>query len=136
HFSSANSSDPRGGTLAYLWDFGDGTTSTAANPQHVFTLACGYTGCKYTVTLTVTSSVSGASGSAGLIIGVGEPPIATITSPDASLAYKVGDVISFGGLGHDHVEGDLPPEDHSWQVIAHHCPGDCHPPCRLHQPRA
>ena len=31
-FSSAGSSDPEGGALTYSWTFGDGTTSTAANP--------------------------------------------------------------------------------------------------------
>ncbi len=31
-FSSAGSSAPGGGQLSYLWNFGDGTTSTAANP--------------------------------------------------------------------------------------------------------
>jgi gliding motility-associated-like protein len=39
------------GTLSYLWDFGDGTTSTDRNPAHVF----GKRGI-YTVKLTVTSS--------------------------------------------------------------------------------
>ena len=33
-FSSAGSSDPEGGALTYSWAFGDGTTSTAANPTH------------------------------------------------------------------------------------------------------
>lgn len=47
-FSSAGSTDPSGGTLTYLWDFGDGTQSTAANPSHVFS-APG----NYTVTLSV-----------------------------------------------------------------------------------
>lgn len=40
------------GTLSYLWDFGDGTTSTAQNPTHLYT-----TPGSYTVTLTTTSSV-------------------------------------------------------------------------------
>src|SRR5207245_2625854 len=31
-FSSAGSIDPTGGTLSYQWNFGDGATSTAANP--------------------------------------------------------------------------------------------------------
>jgi glucose/arabinose dehydrogenase len=136
NLSSAGSSDPRGGTLAYLWDFGDGTTATVANPQHTFTLACGYTGCKYIVTLIVTSSVTGATGSAGMIIGVGQAPIATILSPDASLTYAVGDVISFSGKGHDTVEGDLPSADLSWQVIIHHCPGNCHTHFLVEQPHA
>jgi len=39
------------GTLTYLWNFGDGTTSTAANPSHTFT-GKGI----YTVTLVATSS--------------------------------------------------------------------------------
>jgi gliding motility-associated-like protein len=38
------------GTLTYLWNFGDGTTSTLASPSHVYT-AKGV----YTVTLTTTS---------------------------------------------------------------------------------
>ena len=36
NFSSAGSSDPNGSPLTYLWDFGDGQTSTAANPFHVY----------------------------------------------------------------------------------------------------
>ena len=36
-FSSAGSANPGGGSLTYLWDFGDGTTSTAANPSHTYT---------------------------------------------------------------------------------------------------
>ena len=48
NFSSAGSADPEGGTLTYAWAFGDGTTSTAANPTKTYT-ADG----SYTATLTV-----------------------------------------------------------------------------------
>src|SRR3954468_1187111 len=37
NFSSAGSADPEGTALTYSWDFGDGGTSTAPNPTHVFT---------------------------------------------------------------------------------------------------
>lgn len=47
-FSSAGSADPEGGALTYQWTFGDGGTSTAANPSHTYT-ANG----DYTATLTV-----------------------------------------------------------------------------------
>jgi len=41
-FSSAGSSDPEGGSLTYSWDFGDGTSSTAANPTHTYQSAGTY----------------------------------------------------------------------------------------------
>ena len=52
-FSSAGSSDPEGQSLSYLWQFGDGTTSTASNPTHLFS-ANG----QYNVTLTVSDGNS------------------------------------------------------------------------------
>ena len=42
-FSSAGSIDPEGSALSYSWTFGDGTTSTAANPSHTYTASGGYT---------------------------------------------------------------------------------------------
>jgi len=35
-FSSAGSYDPEGATLTYSWTFGDGGTSTSANPTHTY----------------------------------------------------------------------------------------------------
>ncbi|MEW5986196.1 MAG: PKD domain-containing protein [Chloroflexota bacterium] len=51
NFSSAGSTDPDGTVSGYLWDFGDGATSTEANPSHTYTAAG-----KYVVTLTVTDN--------------------------------------------------------------------------------
>ncbi len=48
-FRSEGSYDPDGYALNYLWDFGDGYTSTETNPSHVYS-APG----RYSVTLTVT----------------------------------------------------------------------------------
>ncbi|MFC5409888.1 putative Ig domain-containing protein, partial [Larkinella bovis] len=50
-FTGNTSYDPEGGALTYAWDFGDNTTSTAANPEHTFTTNSAST--TYTVKLTV-----------------------------------------------------------------------------------
>ena len=50
-FSSAGSSDPDGSIASYLWEFGDGATSTAANPSHTYTVPG-----QYVALLTVTDN--------------------------------------------------------------------------------
>lgn len=50
-FSSTGSSDPDGNIVSYLWDFGDGNTSTQANPSHIYNSSG-----SYTVALTVTDN--------------------------------------------------------------------------------
>ncbi|TQV67669.1 cellulase family glycosylhydrolase [Exilibacterium tricleocarpae] len=50
-FSSAGSTDPDGTITGYRWSFGDGSTSSAANPSHSYT-----NDGTYTVTLTVTDN--------------------------------------------------------------------------------
>jgi cyanophycinase-like exopeptidase/PKD repeat protein len=50
-FSSAGSNDPDGSITSYLWNFGDGSTSTQANPSHTYS-----TDNTYTVSLTVTDN--------------------------------------------------------------------------------
>ncbi len=57
-FSSSGSTDSDGSIASYLWDFGDGTTSTQANPSKSYAA----TG-SFTVSLTVTDNL-GATGSA------------------------------------------------------------------------
>ena len=52
-FTNNSTTSPTGGTLtSYLWDFGDGTTSTDQNTSHAYT-STGY----YTVKLTVSNDV-------------------------------------------------------------------------------
>lgn len=50
-FSSNGSTDLDGTVTAYLWDFGDGTTSPEANPTHLYTV-----GGPHLATLTVTDN--------------------------------------------------------------------------------
>ncbi|MFN0216033.1 MAG: PKD domain-containing protein [Saprospiraceae bacterium] len=53
---------------AYYWDFGDGQTSTEANPTHNY-LNCG----TYTVTLNSSNACAMASSSASVTVGIGLP---------------------------------------------------------------
>ncbi len=56
NFNSAGSSDPDGSIAAYLWEFGDGTSSTQANPSHLYTTAG-----NYVAHLTLTDNEGGTS---------------------------------------------------------------------------
>jgi glucose/arabinose dehydrogenase/PKD repeat protein/endonuclease YncB( thermonuclease family) len=122
NFSSAGTNDPNGRPISYSWDFGDGATSTAANPSHTYTTAGAYN-----AKLTVTNNVP-ASASATIKITAGSrPPTATITSPSASLLYQVGQTINFSGTATDFDGTPIADANLSWQIIAHHCPqGSCH----------
>jgi PKD repeat protein len=64
-FSSTGSADPEGQSVSYLWNFGDGAVSTAANPVHVFSQDG-----QYTASLTV-SDGEAATSSGPLLITVG-----------------------------------------------------------------
>lgn len=93
----------QGGTAAsYTWDFGDGATSTEANPMHTFT-----TEGTYTVKLVVTGS-DGSTASAEKTITVTAPQqssqslhiVKMVTTQDgknffdpAELTIKVGDTV-------------------------------------------
>jgi len=72
NFSSSNSSDPDGTIVSYAWDFGDGTTSTEANPVKTYSSAG-----TYTVTLTVTDN-SGLTGSTSAAVTVQQNQIVEI----------------------------------------------------------
>ena len=84
-FSSAGSSDPEGQPLTYSWDFGDGATSTAANPGHTYVQAGQYTarltvsdGVNTTLSTPITISVGNAAG--------GDDPVAARTERSSAPA--------------------------------------------------
>ncbi|MFE9909887.1 PQQ-dependent sugar dehydrogenase [Streptomyces clavifer] len=91
-FSSAGSSDPDGDPLGHAWKFGDGGTSTAANPAHTYT-ANG----RYTAELTL-SDGTGNTATASVVVTVGNtaptvrlelPADGAIIDPGAAVPFKV-----------------------------------------------
>ena|GEM_PF-280925 len=90
NFSSAGSSDIDGTIVSYNWDFGDGTTSTLANPSHTYTAAG-----DYTARLTVTDN-GGATATATVSIRVTAPP-----SEIGAVVYR----INAGGPSYTDTQG-------------------------------
>ncbi|KRV51199.1 glycosyl hydrolase [Wenjunlia vitaminophila] len=91
-FSSAGSSDPDGDPITFSWAFGDGATSTAANPTHTYR-----TNGQYPATLTVSDS-TGKSATASVLITVGNtaptvrldlPVDGRIIDPGAAVPFRV-----------------------------------------------
>ncbi|XVQ89138.1 PQQ-dependent sugar dehydrogenase [Microbispora siamensis] len=101
-FSSAGSSDPEGGALTYSWAFGDGTTSTAANPTKTYN-----TNGTYTATLTVRDP-QGATGTASVVISVGNTaPTVTVNTPAAGQLVSFGDSVPWSVTVTDPEDGTI-----------------------------
>jgi glucose/arabinose dehydrogenase/PKD repeat protein len=102
NFSSAGSSDPEGGALTYLWNFGDGTTSTAANPTKTYS-ANG----QRTATLTVTDP-GGRTGNASVVVTVGNTaPTVTLTTPVNGSPFSFGDTVPYTITVSDPEDGTI-----------------------------
>lgn len=89
-FSSAGTTDQDGDTLTHHWDFGDGTSSTAANPTHTYRQ-----NGTYTATLTA-KDPSGRTGSAAVRVVVGNTaPTVTLQLPQDGQLFSFGDAVPF-----------------------------------------
>ncbi|MFI7292988.1 PQQ-dependent sugar dehydrogenase [Streptomyces sp. NPDC050121] len=89
-FSSAGSTDQDGDALTYRWDFGDGGTSTSANPTHKYK-----SNGTYTATLTAADG-TGRTGSASVQIVVGNTaPKVVLETPKDGQLFSFGDAIPF-----------------------------------------
>jgi glucose/arabinose dehydrogenase len=119
-FSSAGSSDPEGHALTYAWDFGDGGTSTEANPTHTYPTAGAYQ-----ARLTVSDGVN-TSLSTPITISAGSVPSATILAPTDGARFRAGDVITYSGAGTDPDDGTLPASAFTWNIDFLH-DGHVHP---------
>ncbi len=114
HFSATGSYDPDTQDLAYIWNFGNGITSTLANPVYTYTLSG-----VYQASLRVEDPV-GASGMEQVTITAGDaPPQALITSPLTGTTYSAGDTIDYSGSGMDDKDGSLGGNNLRWDIALH-----------------
>lgn len=110
-FSSAGSSDPEGQPLTYLWDFGNGDTSSNPNPTYTYAAAG-----LYHPRLAVSDGVN-TTYSAPLSISAGNAPTPTILSPTVSdPQFVAGQVITFSGTATDVEDGVLPASAYTWNI--------------------
>ncbi|MDD5263751.1 MAG: Ig-like domain-containing protein [Candidatus Bipolaricaulis sp.] len=78
----------------YLWDFGDGSTSTQASPSHKYLMPG-----DYTVSLTVTDA-SGAMNTARRDVVVAEPPVATADNGGPYCPGQTIELYADGGVSY------------------------------------
>jgi PKD repeat protein len=100
-FSSAGTSSSNGEIISYLWSFGDGDTSSLANPGHMYTAAGTYT-VKLTVTDDQGTSASGST--TATIVSSNLSPIADANGPYSG---TVDNSISFTGEGTSDPDGTI-----------------------------
>jgi len=88
------STDPDGETVYWLWDFGDGETSTAQNSTHIYSDKG-----KYAVELTVTDDDGGSHSTTMEVAVVNLPPVVDFRISETSV--NVGDEVLFIDLSSD-----------------------------------
>ena len=115
-FSSQGSSSPAG-PLTYSWDFGDGGSSTQANPTHLYV---GTDIETFTARLTVQDPASQTATSSVDITLNSAPPVPTITTPTDETGYMPGQTVVFHGTATDPDEGALAPSALSWRILLYH----------------
>ncbi|MBI3449925.1 MAG: PQQ-dependent sugar dehydrogenase [Acidobacteria bacterium] len=115
HFDGTGSSDvDPNTTLTYAWAFGDGGTSTAAAPNHTYSIAG-----SYTASLTVSDGSLTSSASIRIVSG-NRAPTATISMPANGSFFNGGDTINFAGSASDPEEGTIPASGFDWTIVFHH----------------
>ncbi len=114
NFTSAGSSDPENNPLSFFWDFGDGQTSTQANPSHTYT-----NNGSYLAQLTVSDGVNTVD-AIPIVIQVGIAPTVTIGMPANNSQYKSGDSITYSVSATDGVGNDMNDNDIGVEILFHH----------------
>ncbi|MBL0343227.1 MAG: PKD domain-containing protein [Bacteroidetes bacterium] len=119
-FDGSQSTDPENLPLTYLWDFGDGNSSTLPNPAHVYNPGTSIP-VSYYAKLTVFDDI-GQSDMDSILISINNtPPNVQITS------FNDGDLYSMSGFTNLPLEALVTDAEHSqgelfyqWRTILHH----------------
>ncbi|RMG57001.1 MAG: PKD domain-containing protein, partial [Bacteroidetes bacterium] len=119
-FSAAESEDPEGASLTYLWEFGDGDSSTEVAPQHTFT-ATSDQPASFWVRLTVRDT-------GNLAHQVWETVSVNNTPPEAAISsFADGDRYTTTGPTLLPLQAEATDAEHSpgalsyrWEVFFHH----------------
>ncbi|MEU4676585.1 ThuA domain-containing protein [Micromonospora sp. NPDC023737] len=115
NFSSEGSRDPDGGTLTYAWTFGDGQTSTEANPTHTYAAAG-----NFAAQLTVTNP-KGRTAVANVPVTVGNTaPTVTIEFPPDGGFFDWGDQVRYTIKVTDPEDGEIDCDRVQLQVLLGH----------------
>ncbi len=118
-FVGAGSYDPQGLPLTYLWNFADGTTSTAQNPLKTYTVSNGQIQ-NFVASLTVTDATALTSQAFVSVSVNNNPPTVNITAPVDGGLYSVVEPTQISLTS--QVSDQETPANLlcSWQVIMHH----------------
>ena len=100
-FSSLGSRDPNNHPITYRWDFGDGSTSTDANPVHTYA-----DNGLYHVTLTVTDESNRATTATADVTIANLPPVVTASLTASSILS--GQSVTLHGTFSDAGVADAP----------------------------
>jgi PKD repeat protein len=107
NFSSAGSSDSDGNIASYAWNFGDGSSSTSANPSHTYSAAG-----TYNVSLIVTDN-DGANSSPSTTTatisssGGGTTNIAPTANANGPYTGTAGSAVNFSSAGSSDSDGNI-----------------------------
>lgn len=119
-FNGSSSTDPENLPMSYLWKFGNGDSSTLANPQYTYTVPSGLP-TSYYAKLKVTDNINQVSYDSVLVSVNNTPPVVQITS------FQDGDLFTTAGFTTlplealvsdlEHVPGQL---KYKWQTFLMH----------------
>ncbi len=120
NFDASLSSDPDNLPMTYLWEFGDGSTSTAISPSHLFT-SLNSNPQSFWVRLTVTDNIGQTDKDSVRIFLNNTPPQVNITSFDNGDFYSILTPfylpLQASVSDAEHPEPSL---SYKWQTFLHH----------------